>query len=783
MADFLFRGSLADLDPEIYELTRFEEERQYRKLILIPSESCAPLAVREALGSVFQNLYAEGYPDEEMRGMMQDEILDYPARLADYRRYADARYYKGVEYVDIVESLARRRCAEVFATGKISADQLYVNVQPLSGAPANNAVYQALVNPGDTVMGMNLMHGGHLTHGSPVNRSGKLYNIIHYAVDPETEQINYDTVATLAQEHKPKIIIAGYSSYPWAPDWARFRAIADSVGAVLLADISHIAGLVIAGAVSSPVGYAQVITFTTHKTLFGPRGACILCQDASMARKIDRAVFPGEQGGPHIHAMAAMAVSFKLASTEKFRQAQFQIVKNCIALTNRLKDGGLRISFGGTDTHLGNVDCKSITGPDGTPLSGDLAARILDIAGIVLNRNTIPGDKSALSASGIRYGTPWVTERGLKEPQMIQLADIIVDVLKACTPYSIESRKGEDLRAKVDFKVLEEAKLRVRALAEDAATDLHTEKHGYPHFFYIDDQPLTKRDWVCYDLKGKNVGYFVNYAFGSDVELLQAGQSQNTDLSTPLERIKGILTCVAANHYRFQVRADRSGLAAAWLRDLSDGYVAFDADVTRRLPGPITVSEAEVEPIPNIPGEPDATNKPYYVGIQSGQGKPLPEFQWEEKAQNELRLTPLNEIHRQSGAKMVPFAGWEMPVWYSSVVEEHLATRKAAGLFDVSHMGVFQVEGDDAGLFLNSVCGNDIALLKVGESCYTHFLDPDAHVIDDTLVYRRSVDRYLVVVNASNDDKDWAWLNSVLEGKVLSIGHILGHALSVERLS
>jgi glycine hydroxymethyltransferase len=240
MEDFLFRGSLAKLDPAIFELTELEAERQYRKLILIPSESQAPLAVREALASAFQNIYAEGYPREETRCMSEAEILDFPDRLVNFRRYADKRYYKGVEYADTIEELARRRCAELFANEKVSADDIYVNVQPLSGAPANNAVYHALVEPGATIMGMDLLHGGHLTHGSPVNRSGKFYHAIHYSVDPQTEQINYDAVEELAQQHKPRFIIAGYSSYPWAVEWERFRTIAIQSVRICL-QISHVA--------------------------------------------------------------------------------------------------------------------------------------------------------------------------------------------------------------------------------------------------------------------------------------------------------------------------------------------------------------------------------------------------------------------------------------------------------------------------------------------------------------------------------------------------------------
>ncbi len=450
MADYLFRGKLSEIDSDVEHLIQVEAERQTRKLILIASESTAPTAVREGLGSVFQNIYAEGYPDERTHKMSEEQILDYDDQLSFYRRYSDPRYYKGVEYADVLEALARRRCAEVFAANGLEADNLYVNVQPLSGAPANNAVYH-LINPGDTIMGMDLLHGGHLSHGSSVNRSGKLFNVVHYTVDPVTEQINYDAVAELALQHKPKLIIAGFSSYPFVPDWKKFREIADSVGAYLLADISHIAGLVAAKVIPSPIGYAHVITFTTHKTMCGPRGACIITDSRLLARKLDRAVFPGEQGGPHMHAIAGMATIFKLAKTETFRELQSQIIKNTAALTKRLQERGFRIPFNGTNTHMANFDCSSIKGKDGAALSGDLAARILDIVGVT-NRNTIPGDKSAFAASGIRFGTTWMTQRGFTEKEMVEVADIIADVLFATKPYFISAKKGKDVRAKVEFK-------------------------------------------------------------------------------------------------------------------------------------------------------------------------------------------------------------------------------------------------------------------------------------------------------------------------------------------
>jgi len=770
MSNYLFHGTLNDLDPDVYELVQLEAERQARKLILIPSESQAPLAVREAMASAFQNIYAEGYPDEDTRWMEEEELLDFPKRLAHFRRSSDPRYYKGVEYADLIEALARRRCAEAFAANGVTADQIYVNVQALSGAPANNAVYHALVKPGDTVMGMNLLHGGHLTHGSSVNRSGELYKIVHYNIDPETEQIDYDSLLALAKESQPKMIIAGYSSYPWIPNWKKFRQIADTVGAYLMADISHIGGLVAAGAVPSPVGYAHVITSTTHKTLDGPRGAVILTTDPLLARKLDRAVFPGEQGGPHVHIFAALALTFKLARTRQFEKLQKQTIKNAVAMTERLKERGLRIPYGGTNSHLFNVDCRSVKGEDGTSLSGDQAARILDVVGIVVNRNTIPGDKDSRDPSGIRLGTPWITQRGFDEEKARTLADILADVLLAAAPHSVDTpHQGRIRRAKVDFKLLEEARLKVRSLAEQAGIDFEPTRHGYPHFYYIDDRPTDQNGQVAFDLLGERVRQMLDYTVSSDLSALGAGQSQPTRLVTPLGEISGALSCVDHDFYRLSVPTEKASLAAAWLRDLSDGYTSFNLDGTPdptpgRMPGPVVVRESDQKPVASK-GEAVSQAKPWYLGVGKGNAKALPDFHWEEK-EGKLRHTPLYDLHKELGAKVIPFAGWEMPVWYTSVMEEHLATRRAAGLFDVAHMGVYQIEGADAASFLDTVCSNDTGGLEPGESLYTHFLTPEADVVDDTLVYRRTWDKYLVVVNASNDDKDRTWLTAVRDGKV-----------------
>ncbi len=767
MPDFLFRGSLSKLDPAVYELTQIEAERQARKIILIPSESTAPLAVREAMGSAFQNIYAEGYPDEDTRWMSEAEILDYPKRLGYFRRHGDPRYYKGVEYADAVEALARRRAAEAFAANGVTADEIFVNVQALSGAPANNAVYHALVEPGSVVMGLNLLHGGHLSHGSSVNRSGKYYKIVHYSVDAD-ERLDYDAIRALALEHKPKMIIAGYSSYSWVPDWKKFRMIADEVGAYLLADISHIGGLVAAGVVPSPIGIAHVTMSTTHKSLDGPRGAVLLTTYADIAKKLDKAVFPGEQGGPHVQIFAALALTFKLAQTGQFKKLQAQTIKNAQAMVEQFKKRGLRVPFGGTDCHMLNVDVTSVKGPDGASLSGDQAARILDVAGIIVNRNTIPGDKNSLDPSGIRMGTPWITQRGFDVARSRQLADIIADLLLACAPHYVDTpHKGRQRRAKVDFGVLNAAKLGVRKLAAEAGIDFKPARHGYPHFYYVDDRVKSG----VLEISGDRARQLLDYAVSADLSQLKAGKSVSANLATPRGMLRAVLTCVNRNTYRLSLPPAKAGLAAAWLRDLSDGYLSFHLDASkdysaRRMPGPIVVMASNAKPaVARLVAAPKP--KPWYVGLEVGrEGKALPPFKWVEPEEGEPRFTRLHDTHKSLGAKMVPFAGWDMPVWYTSVVEEHLATRQAAGLFDVSHMGVYDVRGADAASFLDCVCGNDCGGLMPGESLYTHFLTPDADVVDDTLVYRRGADKYLVVVNASNDDKDRTWLESVRDGKV-----------------
>ncbi len=775
--DFLFRADLEELDPFMADLIRWEAERQARKLILIPSESYAPKAVRQALGSVFQNVYAEGYPPLRMTRDPEERLRDVAWQLAFYRRYADRRFYKGVDYVHLVECLAQRRCAELFAHDSVRPEHIFVNVQPLSGAAANLAIYQALMKPGDVLMGMDLFQGGHLTHGSEFNISGKWYRRVSYGVDPKTEQLDYDAIRELARQHRPRAIVAGYTSYPWAPDWHAFRAIADEVGAYLVADIAHTAGMAAAGAYPNPVGIAHVTVFTTHKTICGPRGAVILTTDEALAQAIDMAIFPGEQGGPHVNKFAAMAVAFGLARTEEFRRLQHQIVANAKTLAAALQKRGLRLAYGGTNTHLLLVDLKSIPTKTGYPVWGEPAARILDLAGIIVNKNTIPGDTLTALATGIRMGTPWITQRGLDEQDMDTLADLIARLLFAIQPFAYNGLVGTLPRGKVDMDVLEEVRQGVAALAEKAGIDFEYTPTGYPHFYSFGsgDGSVT-----ALRVTGWRARPFVQQVVTANIAELRPGDSLTTRM---LDRHGGLIADVVVRREepdewgrdRYLITPTANGnRVAAWLRALSDGYVLFDeTDIFRKIEGPVVVEEVP-HPTPGGfggrgRGEVDLT-KPYFIGQAHlpppENPSPKEEWKWEER-EAPLKRTPLYETHKRMGAKMVPFAGWEMPVWYTSVSEEHRAVRETAGLFDVAHMGVFEVAGPHATAFLDTVCSNYVAWLEDGQSLYGYLLDPDGNVIDDIMVYRRRADLYLMVVNAANEDKDWDWLNAVNDRRVI----------------
>lgn len=384
--------SIREADGELYESMLKEFERQQHNLELIASENIVSEAVLAAAGTFYTNKYAEGYPGK--------------------------RYYGGCEYVDIAENLAIERAKKLFGVK-------FANVQPHCGSNANFAAYYALLKSGDTVLGMTLADGGHLTHGAKVNMSGKLFNCVGYGIDPVTERIDYDKVREIALECKPKLIMCGASAYPREIDYKRFRQIADEVGAYLVADIAHVAGLIVAGVHQSPVGYAHVITSTTHKTLRGPRGGLIMCDDEEIAKRINKAVFPGSQGGPLMHIIAAKAIAFKEALTPEFKEYQVQVVKNAKAMANRLLERGLKLVSGGTDNHMMLVNLT------GSGVNGKQLETWLDEAHITANKNSIPNEPLPPSlTSGIRVGTPAVTTRGMKESDMVRIADMIADIVE-----------------------------------------------------------------------------------------------------------------------------------------------------------------------------------------------------------------------------------------------------------------------------------------------------------------------------------------------------------------
>jgi glycine hydroxymethyltransferase len=384
--------NLARIDPEVAEAVRHETQRQGNQLEMIASENFVSEAVLEAMGSALTNKYAEGYPGR--------------------------RYYGGCEFVDVAESLAIARAKQIFGAE-------HANVQPHSGAQANTAVYMTVCKPGDTILGMNLSHGGHLTHGHPLNFSGKYFSVVAYGVRKEDERIDYDELARLAQEKEPKVVVVGASAYPRTLDFEAVRRAADACGAVVMADIAHIAGLVAAGLHPSPVPHCEFVTTTTHKTLRGPRGGMILCKE-TWAKDLDRALFPGVQGGPLMHVIAGKAVALKEAQSDDFKTYQKQIVANAATLAAALAGDGWRLVSGGTDTHLMLVDvfAKGIT--------GKVAEKTLEKAGITVNKNTIPFDtNSPMVGSGIRIGTPALTTRGMKKPEMQQIAGLISRALRA----------------------------------------------------------------------------------------------------------------------------------------------------------------------------------------------------------------------------------------------------------------------------------------------------------------------------------------------------------------
>ncbi len=891
LAASILDGTAAELhriDPLSELILSAEEVRQQAKLVLIPSESACPPAVRRVLGSVFTDLYAEGLPAPRATSAESEGALEIECQLAYYHRYADKRYYQGCDYANLIERLARRRVAELFATAEVPAEHLYANVQPLSGAAANNAVYEACLETGDALMGLDLTQGGHLTHGSPYNRSGKYFRVTSYGIDPQTGRIDYEAIARVAQEVRPRMIVAGASAYPWEIDWARLKEICDSLPdpAYLMADIAHPAGLVVAGLFPNPIGYADFVTFTTHKTMIGPRGAVILTADAGLADRVDRAVFPGEQGGPHMNNIAAMAVAFRLAATPEFAALQAKTVAAAQALAGALQKRGLTLAYGGTSTHLLLVDLKGVKlerdpaagSPWQYPLKGDTAARLLDLCGLVCNKNTIAGDINAGDSSAIRLGTTWAVQRGLGPEHMDELADIINGVITRIEPFRYQGPAGNLPRGKTDLTVIERARQRVQDLLRHTinpprpvevtvrvSLDGGRASAARAGAAAAESAVLSHLD-ECGILRvsGERSRAFLEGALTANIMGLQPGQARRSRLLDGDARpvAAPLVLCLepeADGRRRYLLVTDHPDQVRGWLNALSDGFVRFADDILAKIDGPAVVewlddmtvlglwgprassvvahlapamsgmrsgsfeegeaggasllvaradqdmqtpsywlvtSQAEAKALwaaarteveaaggaaagrVAASGGPagDATDlsKPYFVGqprlLEQAEptAEPKPEFRFE-LPETEPRPSVLYDEHLKLTARrnMVNFAGWTMPVWYSTTSEEHTAVRERAALFDLSHMGVLEFSGDGATRFLDMVCTNYVPWLKVGESHYSYALDIDGRPMDDIFVYRLALDRYMVVVNAANAEKMEEWFRAVNERSVL----------------
>ncbi len=923
---FIFDTPLAESDPDVAEVIDLEEERQANKIILIASESICPPPVRKVLDSVFNNVYAEGYPSPRQSEYERDLLLDYEHMMTHHRRYSDRRYYKGTEFCDFVEALAQKRLAELFATENVPAEQIYCNVQPLSGAAANNAVYDAFLQPGDVVLGLDLTHGGHLTHGSDANRSGQNYEVVPYQVDRSTSRLNYDKIRELALEHEPRLIIAGYSAYPWAPDFAKFREIADEVGAILLADIAHTAGMAVAGAYPNPIEHAHIISFTTHKTMCGPRGACLVSAHPEVAELMHAGVFPGEQGGPHIHQIAAKAVSFKIAQSPEFKKLMKKVVENALHLAKALEGESLTLAYGGTDTHMCLIDLKKVKTPTGITLTGEIASRILDLCHITLNKNTIMDDDNAAHPTAIRLGTTWVTQRGMGKREMEKIASLVARALKNMHPFSYIETSGLVGRGKIDLDIILEIRKEVAALCEVFPGDVG-ERDGKPYpFYYLGTQETPKSSLAgtleehganmkggfavdfgdangeakaalegaavidCSNLApleiiGIRATQFLQGVCTADISKLEVGQCTLTFL---LDKEGGAFADAHVTRFKLDERGrdwyllvagpNDIGKVKTYLRAVSDGYVIFDEDdVTKKIEGPVIVRDLREESKGTLlalsgPGAPGILSKhseslgdvgadSYHEGtidgqhigmLSCGQGEhvlcyiladPLhagelfdrlaesgakaagtaafeavrrsyglpdyskehpaasalvgqfpeafglskhyfagqskllelapkakkEEFEWKEPKDAPLKHTALFDEHCNLTKKdfIVPFAGWEMPVWYTRVSEEHKAVRETAGLFDVSHMGLFEFKGPHAEKFLDTVLSNYVPFMRDGQAMYSYCCGPDGNVIDDTFTYRLNRHHFWMVVNASNNDKMWAWLTGVNEHRYL----------------
>ena len=903
---FLFDEDLYRVDPFIADIIRLEETRQTNRISLMAASSICPRAVLIAQASVFSNIDAEGYPPKRMSSTSIDLLMQVDEQIAYHRRYGDSRSNKGTELANIVEVLAQKRIAALFATDwashsdlSISAEQIYANVQCPTGSIANNAVYNALLRPGDAILSLRLTHGGHLTHGSELHTSGKMYKSFFYEVDPETGRLDYEKIHRLAMTHKPRLIIGGASSYPWDIEWRKLREIADSLSGrtYVLADISHPAGLVAAGLFPNPIGYADVVTFTTYKTLCGPRGAVILTTDPEIANAIDRVVFPGQQGAPILQQIVGIAVAAKLARTPEFKRLQRTILDNARYLADTFSNLGVKVAFGGTNSHIVILDLKGVH----PYLKSSLSVRILDTVGIVCNSNIIPGDTIPALARGLRLGTTWISQMGFTKPEIRECAEIIRDVLFSIKPFYYQGLTREIPGGKIPADVLRSARSRVVRVLESVGNQTGCTSTVVQNPAVIskpNDQgevfktlvPLAPDQVYLEDLSEKlifleivgerdRVTAFLQEVTSVHVNDLPIDQARPSLILYPNGKVmsevivlnEGINDLIRQN-YLLICNKEQGYQLAEWMKFLSDGYVEFDSfDIFKKIEGPVVVhgpvlfcdltdmelhrnghlafamfgrnardllerhlscklrdgpfavtrvdtlngwvrvlytdysngtsafeilgTGHEIETLWNVLTTESSVSllknnsfgsqsqqlekdgivcevryhhehllspsKPYFLGrprvINHFSKKEKPHFIFSDPRSEGDDRPALYDWHVSQGARLARFAGWLMPLWYSSARTEHRAVRTTAGLSDLSHMGILRFTGARACRFLDLVLTNYVPRLESGRSHYTFVLKPDGSVLDDCILYRLGTDDFMLVLNAANSQrvKDW----------------------------
>ena len=615
----IWQSPMTQVDPWLATLLEREEQRQFQQISLGAASSLCPSAIREAQASVFSNIDAEGYPPKRMAQADWEQLLDLDEQVAYYQRYGDSRFNKGTELANAVEVVAQRRAAAVFSTAwannsdiSVSASDIYANLQCPTGSLANTAVFEALLKPGDVVLSMNLVDGGHLSHGSPLHRSGKTYKIVHYGVNPSTQRLDYDQVRDLIHQYHPRLIVGGASSYPWAIDWKRFRQLAEEVEPrpYILADISHPAGLVAAGLIPNPIGYADAVTFTTYKTFCGPRGAAILSTDRAIAEAIDRAVFPGLQSAPIFQQVVALAVAFEIAKTQEFKLLQHRIAENARLLHHHLTQLEIPTAFGGTNTHIVIADVGKVPTSSGQKVTGDIVARLLERVGISCNSNLIPGDKYVTLASGIRLGTTWISQLGYGEAEVCEIAAIIADICKGIKLYSYYGSRREIPGGKVSEELLQSASQRVKELlkktgASGAFFEQQPTGSNYakarPAFLATDDvdggEGRNRLEGLI--VSGEFAASFLQSIITRDIYKLKQGEAfsalvLNADGEKSLDVLVRCLSSEPHPRFLLVYRRDAETNFRNWLQMLSDGFVEVERDdpyVT--LDGPVVIKSAD----------------------------------------------------------------------------------------------------------------------------------------------------------------------------------------------